>query len=147
MRNQKGQSLFELVVAIAISALVVSALVSITTNSIQNAIFSKNKALAGTYGQQTAEWLRGQRDSDPVAFQVHALTPQWCMAQLAWTSPGSCGTDSQISGTIFTREVNLVQDFVSGKTIVQADVVVSWEDSLGSHSVTNATNLSDWRER
>jgi len=46
MKSQSGQSLFELVVAIAISALIIVAMVSLAVNSIQNSNFAKNKALA-----------------------------------------------------------------------------------------------------
>jgi len=45
----KGQSLFEVVVALAISALIIITLVSVVGNSIKNATFSKNKTLAANY--------------------------------------------------------------------------------------------------
>ena len=68
MKSQSGQSLFELVVAIAISALIIVAMVSLAVNSIQNSNFAKNKALASSYAQEAMEWLRGQRDSGVDAF-------------------------------------------------------------------------------
>jgi Tfp pilus assembly protein PilW len=53
---ERGQSMFELVVAIAISALVIVTIVSLTTISIRNSNFSKNKSLASTYAQQATEY-------------------------------------------------------------------------------------------
>jgi len=145
----RGQSLFELVLAIAISALIIVAIVSLATLSIRNSSFSKNKALAATYAQEATEWLRGQRDSDIDAFILHATTPS-CLQDLGWThpavNPASDCTD-RISGTTFNRWVTFDETVQGGKTIVEADVVVSWMDSQGVHEVKNATNFSDWRQR
>jgi Tfp pilus assembly protein PilV len=143
----RGQSLFEVVVALAVSALIIVALVSVVSNSIQNSTFSKNKALAATYAQEATEWLRGQRDSDTAAFGSNVLTPIWCFQNLNWNTPGACTDDSKINGTPFIRQGTFVVDTSSGKTIVQTDVTVSWTDSQGLHQVTSATNFSDWRER
>ena len=61
---QKGQSLFEAVVALAISALIIVAVVALVASSIRNASFSRNVTLASRYAQQATEWLRGQRDAN-----------------------------------------------------------------------------------
>lgn len=147
-----GQSLFELVVAIAISALIIVAIVSLTTNSIQNSNFSKNKALAATYAQQATEWLRGQRDTDPTIFFTTATTPAWCLQNLSsgFTTPAvNPVTDctGKIPGTPFNRWVTFTQNLQGGKMVVEADVVVSWIDSQGMHEVISATNLADLRQR
>ena len=60
----EGQSLYELVVAIAIMALFAMAVVSLATSSIQNSTYSKNQSLASSYAQEATEWLRGQRDAN-----------------------------------------------------------------------------------
>jgi len=145
--SQSGQSLFEVVVALAISALIIVTLVSLVSNSIQNATFSKNKALATSYAQEATEWLRGQRDTDVNTFEANALTPTWCLQDLSWRNTGSCDTGEEIASTPFTREVNFTVDTVSGKTVVEADIYVFWTDSLGLHQVVSATNFSDWRQR
>ena len=104
---QRGQSLFELVVAIAISALIVVAMVSLATNSIKNSQFSKNKALASSYAQQATEWLRGERDSDFVAFKNNVELSMYpskrCLNNLVWTI-NQCGSEI-MDGTPFKREV------------------------------------------
>lgn len=144
---ERGQSLFELVVAIAISALIIVALVSLTTNSIQNSNFSKNKARAATFAQQATEWLRGQRDSNvDMFFKTYAIVPAYCLQDLVWTHPANNpATDctTKINGTIFNRWVVFSADWPAK----EADVTVSWTDSGGFHKVTSATIFSDWRQR
>lgn len=145
----RGQSLFELVVAIAISALVIVAMVSLATNSIKNSNYSRNKALAASYAQQTTEWLRGQRDSAPDSFFVSTQTPSWCLPTLAFTKPIAISSNCTdvISDTVFRRWVSFTTSVPAGKNVVEADVTVSWTDSGGIHEVRSTTNFSDWRQR
>ncbi|MCX6704345.1 MAG: prepilin-type N-terminal cleavage/methylation domain-containing protein [Candidatus Woesebacteria bacterium] len=150
---QRGQSLFELVVAIAISALMVVAMVSLATNSIKNSNFAKNKALASTYAQQATEWLRGQRDSDIGIFIVNVTdntVSKRCLNNLTWTI-AACASGSTITNTPFQRDVifNITYDVINGvnKEILNADITVSWTDSGGLHKVVSATSFSDWRQR
>ncbi|HUC94565.1 MAG TPA: hypothetical protein VMR19_00975 [Candidatus Saccharimonadales bacterium] len=149
---QGGQSLFELVVAVAVCALIIIAVVSLTVNSIANSNFSRNKALASTYAQQATEWLRGQRDSDTDTFTTHAQTPIWCLKDIStdlkgWSILGACGGSNVIAGTPFTRQVTFSVGLQGGKNIIETNVTVSWSDSQGSHEVTNATNFADLRQR
>lgn len=147
---ENGQSLFELVVAIAISALIIVAIVSLVTNSIQNSNYSKNKALASTYAQQATEWLRGQRDKDVSIFMTHAEIPTWCLMDIStdlkgWSKSGACGSGDFIDGTPFTRQASFGITTQNGKNVVEADVSVSWADSQGVHEVKSVTNLADLR--
>jgi Tfp pilus assembly protein PilV len=143
----KGQSLFEVVVSLAISALIIVAVVSLVSNSIRNATFSKNKTLAAKYAQEATEWLRGQRDSNIEVFSNYVLTPKWCLKTLSWTINGSCGTNDVITNTAFLREANFTTTLAGGKDFIQADVVVFWNDSQGYHEVRSATSFADWRNR
>lgn len=150
MNLQKGQSLFELVVAIAISALIIVAIVSLTTNSIQNSNFSKNKALASTYAQEATEWLRGQRDKDVNAFIIHVEIRDWCLSDIStdlkgWSKSRVCSSTDLIDGTPFTRQATFSITNQNGKNVVEADVSVSWTDSQGVHEVKSVTNLADLR--
>ena len=158
---QGGQSLFELVVAIAISALIIVALVSLATNSIRSSSYSNNKARAATYAQQATEWLRGERDKTVIDINGNAVNgmdnlkkkaasfPVYCLQDLSWDygNGNTSGCTVKINGTIFYRWVTLSTSLPNGKTVIEADVVVSWTDSQGFHEVTSATNFSDWRQR
>jgi len=150
----KGQSLFELVIAIGISALIIVVLVSLVSNALHNASFAKNETLSGRLSQEAVEWLRGQRDSDASAFFTNVASYPYgiprCFNDLNWSSIGPCGTDDKISD-LFVRQIvfRSVSVTIDGETknIVEADITVSWTDSKGLHQVTNATDFSDWRQR
>lgn len=145
MRNS-GQSLFEVVIAIAISALIIVSIVSLTTNSIYNSSYSRDKALAASYVQEASEWLRGQRDSDISAFVTHTESDTWCLKDLSWNNLGSCKNTDYIANTKFIRQATFRITTVNSKNIIESNVKVSWQDSKGSHDVTSSTNLTDWRQ-
>lgn len=145
--REKGQSLFEVLVALTISVLVIVTLVSLVNTSIRNTTFSKNKTIASRYAQEATEWLRGQRDSDTANFRSRALTATWCLRDLNWSQSGSCGATGQITGTPFTRQVSFISNVISGKSVIEANVSVTWSDGQGAHEVRSSTNFSDWRER
>lgn len=146
-KSIKGQSLFEVVIALGISAIVVVALVGLTSTSIRNATFSKNKTLAGRLAEEATEWLRGERDEDVVTFVTNSQTPIWCLTNLNWANPGACGSGDEVAGTRFMRELVFSEDAGTPETIIEANVRVWWSDSQGEHEVRSATNFTDWRER
>lgn len=144
---QSGQSLFEVVVALAITALIIVSLVSLASNSVRNSTYSKNNALAATYAQELTEWFRSQRDADIATFTTNTLSPTWCFPTLSWNYLGACNGGNPIPTTQFFREATFTTSLVNGKTLIQADVTVSWDDSQGTHKVKSSTNYSDWRQR
>lgn len=156
----KGQSLFEVVVSIAISALVIVALVALVSGGIRNADFAKNNSLAGVYAQQATEWLRGQRDTNIASFITYATNSEdptspavWCLPVLSWSQPSvsqACqpeNVDNYIFGTSLLRQVTFNIGTEDSKTIIDTDVSVSWTDAQGLHEVKSTTKFSDWRER
>mgnify|MGYP001565329262 FL=1 len=145
--NEKGQSLFEVVLALWVITAICVGIVSLTASSIRNASFSKNKTLAGRYAQEASEWLRSERDTDFIAFQTHALTTTWCLSALDWTKVGVCGGSDNIPNTPLLRDVTFSSDLVSGKTIIEANIRVYWTDAQGSHETRNVTYFTDWRQR
>ncbi len=62
MYSEKGQSLMELVVVIAVMVVVIGALTFATIASLRNAQFSKNQAQATKLAQEGLEWVRTGRD-------------------------------------------------------------------------------------
>lgn len=140
---EKGQSLFEVVLSLAVVTLIIVALVALTSTSIRNANFSRNKSLATRFTQEAIEWLRGERDGDWDAFATRALTP-WCLKSLDWNDAkvGGCGSTDLISGTIFSREVTFsIIDAVN----IDTEVKVYWQDAQGLHEVKTVTTFTDWR--
>ncbi len=144
----KGQSMFEVVMALFIMALIIVGVVFLSTNSIANSAFSRNKTIAGRYSQEAVEWLRGQRDSDPSLFITYA-TGTWCLTSLSFTtSPHvACSSANFISGTIFRRQVVFTEDGSTSDTIIKAEVTTSWTDSKGTHTAKSITEFTDIREK
>lgn len=146
----KGQSLFEVVIALAISALIIVTLVALVSAAIRNSTFSKNKTLAARYAQDATEWLRGERDTDWDALSSRSSAGDgitWCLTTLAWpASAGSC-SGNFIGGTEFEREITLSYPNPLDPSNIQADISIKWSDSQGEHEVRSATNFGDWRER
>jgi len=62
--NQKGQSLLEVVAALAAALLVILGLVRVTISSMRNSQFAKNQALATQYAQEAMEQTLSFRDQN-----------------------------------------------------------------------------------
>ena len=142
----KGQSLFEVVVALFIITLIIIAVVSLSTVSIANSLFSKNKTLSARYSQEGVEWLRSQREEDPVSFFT-ILPGIYCLDTTTFTNTGNCTTDERISNTVFIRELNLTSTQEASKTIVSATVTTFWTDAKGRHEASSSTVFTDRREQ
>ena len=159
MKNQNGQSMFELVMSIGVAALIIIVLVSLVNNALQNAAFSKNKTLAARYAQSATEWLRGQRDKSITNFLINTGNPpsakSFCLTDnplidASWLNTGACvlaPVPEVIPNTIFIRQVDFNVTSLAGKTNIQATTTVKWTDSKGTHVVSSGTVFSDWRQR
>lgn len=146
-RSVRGQSLFEVILAIAVLTLVLVGIVSLATSSVRNSTFSRNKTLGSKYAQEASEWLRSERDKNRDEFILKADAVYYCLDALAWTNLGECSSSEFISNTSFIRNLTLTKTMKSGKIVIGADVVVSWQDAQGEHEARSYTYLSDWRER
>lgn len=148
--TNSGQSMFEVIIALFIIAMIIVGVVSLTTISVSNSVFSRNKTLAGKYSQEAIEWLRSQREVNFSVFKTNA-TGTWCLSSLAFSSHSACG--SSIPGTIFKREVVFstsqigVCPGVDCKNIINADVKTYWTDSKGTHQAVSTTEFTDIREK
>jgi Tfp pilus assembly protein PilV len=151
-----GQSMFEVVLAIAVISLIVVGVVVLSTNAVRNTSFSRNQTQASRYAQEALEWLRNQRNIDAAGFRSKVnATPNYCLDTLpsiaSLNNTGVCGTNEFISGTIFRRQVTFsstTQLNTKGESVViiNAAVTAIWSDSQGSHQVRSSTDLTDLRE-
>jgi Tfp pilus assembly protein PilV len=152
-KYQSGQSLFELVLSIGVSAVIIVVLVALVNNAVQGAAYSRNQTLATRYAESGMEWVRTQRDADITTFLTKANAMSYCLKNEppTWQS-GVCGsTDYVVSAgvtTIFKRQVTFpAPTVVSGKNLYTANLTVTWTDSKGTHTVNNSTQFTDWRQR
>ncbi len=135
-RALRGQSLVEAIVAIGITVLVVTGLVVLAVGAVRSATLARNRSLAVQYAQEGMEALRSVRD------RSFADLPTSGTNRVVWT-----GSEwSTLAGTEnldpFTRSFtsNLVS---SGK--LEVNMMVSWSDSSGDHTVDLTTYLTDWQ--
>lgn len=156
-KNISGQSLFEIILSLAISILIITSLVTLAANAVRNSTYSKNKTQATRYSQEATEWLRGQRDAswDNVYTKAGVNPPQvYCLKTLSWadaTIGTGCTSGQVIPNMIFKRELSFERRTVivgaATKNIIDASVKVYWQDAQGVHEVRSATSFTDWRER
>jgi Tfp pilus assembly protein PilV len=135
-KTQLGQTLIEVLTALAVVLLVIVALIRATTTSMKSSDFSKSQVLATRYGQEAIEWIRAERDKSWSNLSTHLST--YCLTSLSW----STGTCPYSLGGKFKREATLRD--VGGNRI-EVKVIVSWQDSSGEHKSELTTYLTNWR--
>lgn len=163
MFSEKGQSLMELVVVIAVIIIVVSALVFATIASLRNASFSQNQAQATKLAQQGLEKVRSLRDRDTSGSGIWSSSTS-CGSSVPLTCPAtqsSCPTGSTnncyfffnasgvlINATAANSETippgNFKRQFFIEDTAVdqkKVTVVVTWTDISGPHESRLTTIL------
>ena len=148
MKNNKGQSLFEVVVAIGILAVVLVGVVSLAATSVSNSSYSKNKTRSNRYSQEAFEWLGRINERDGF-FTLSDLADgtKYCFPAIVDDNVNdlkSPNCQAEISGTPFTRHVILDNNLLPGKE-VHATVVVEWDDAKGTHDVKTSTTFTYWR--
>jgi len=127
--SEKGQSLLEVVIALAVVGLVIMALIRVTVISVRNAAFARNQVLATKYAQEWLEEARNWRDQqDPEVFFVD----------------GSCNAGPE-AVDIFTRTRTCSLSVEGDKKTMTVVVEVSWTDAVGDHQSRLETRLTNWR--
>ena len=141
-KNQSGQSLFEVVISMALISIVLITLVAMAALSIRAAVFSRNQTQAGRLTEQASEWLRSEKDASWSTFNTHAATINWCLDSLYWQKAVSCSPSDLVSGTNFIRSVKFTRN-ADGSIV--ADVNTNWIDAQGTHTVTASTVFTNWQ--
>ena len=159
--NIQAQSLFEVLFAVAIAAIILVGVVSLSTTSIRNTTLSNSNALATKYSQEAVEWLRGERDADFLDFLDHAIDhDSYCLSNLNWDDSGVCSGAEFITDTPFLRSlsfvcyktdpadselfVNVACDDVDVNNM-EAVVETMWTDAQGEHSIRTVSRFTNWR--
>lgn len=159
--SNKGQSLLELVIVIAVAIIVIAALTSATISSLRNANFSKNQLQATKFAQEGLEKVRSIRDRDGFVIanfgsSTTKFSELWSV-KLSETCAIPClvnflldplnnsltqnNSTAEDLGGSFQRWVKMTDDsttFQSKKTIT---VIVTWVDFAGSHESRLTTYL------
>lgn len=148
----KGQTLIEVLIALAIAILVVAAIAIVILSALNNAQFSKNQNITTQYAQEGMEIVRNLRSSDWTSFKDLALPPNsYCLDKGRTTLQktgslekdirdgnvagcqglGSEHTTGQNVDNIYAREVDLESPATSpcNSNEIKATVIVSWSDT------------------
>ncbi len=147
-KNEKGQSLFEIIVAISLIALIITSIVSITSIALKNNVHARNQSLAVDYTQEAYEHLRSIKNENWDAFYPYSSDDPgttWCMNTLEnpLTNSGDCDDVETIDnkGTQFTREATLVRNSINS---ISVNIEVSWSESGKSFTNKIYTYLNDY---
>lgn len=149
-----GQSLFEVIVAVGMVAIILMGIVSLAASSVRNSSFSRNNTLATKYAQEEIEWLREQRDTSWTDF-LDSINTGSCSGSFSWGS--GCQIDN-----LFVRNATFVCSYFDViipatspvacdslsspmANIVDITVSVSWQDAQGEHAVTLTNRLTNWQ--
>jgi Tfp pilus assembly protein PilV len=143
IKSTSGQSLIEVLTALAVVLLVLVALIRATTISMRSGGVSKAQAQATGYAQEAIEWIRAERDKDWDEVSTRVGTFCLNLEPLDWPlTAGDC-SDFGLAGR-FKREATLTSVGGAGNQ-VEVKVVVSWQEAGGEHQSVLTTYLTNWR--
>jgi Tfp pilus assembly protein PilV len=143
-KYEKGQSLFEIVLALGLITLILTAVVALASLSIKNSSFSHLQTIATRYSESAMESLREEKEKDWTSFYNNALSsPNWCFNGSSWgdATPGACPDSDFITDTNFMREVSFT---IIEPREVEVMINVNWQDSSGYHEVSTTSDLTDY---
>lgn len=156
MQNNKGQSLIEIIVVLAVVIAVVGGMVMVSFNSLKNSSFARNQIKATKYAQQGIDNVRYIRYSNcPITYNMGsyrwdgtgsliwdaALTGSETFTANSTTCTMAQGTEGLIDNQ-FTRTINLTTFQESSKKFIKVSVFVKWNDVSGNHQSNLETVLS-----
>lgn len=157
LKNQKGQSLIEVLIALSASVAVVTAITITIITSLSNAEFAKNQNLATQYSREGLEIVRQIAKNDWTNFQTYTGI-NYCLPKGATSiclmGSVNCGTSitcGQNIDNLLSRQITIIQPPSSSYCTNSAEVIstVSWGDSRCQsgtplcHQVTLRSCLAD----
>lgn len=139
-----GQTILELVVALGVVSLVLTALVAAATSSLRFGQVGRLRGLGVKYAQEGIELSRKLRDrgtwSDFVA-KSGSGTARWCLSGAGvWSQDTGDGCPLTV-GNPFWRTVT----FTWSDPIMEVTSEVSWGERVTPSVVTLVTNFTQWK--
>jgi len=131
---ESGQSLIEVLIALAASVAVVSAIVVTVITSLSNAEFTKNQNLATQYSRQGMEIVRQIAKNNWSNFLTYT-NRDYCLNKDSTTLTVMTGLNCSLNiDGIFDRKITIIQSSLSPPSTYctsSAEIVssVSWSDS------------------
>lgn len=141
----KGQSLFEVVLALAVSVIIIMAIVSLASKSVTTSTYSNNNSQAARYVGEAMEYMRKEKEFgswNTLKTAITAGSGQWCMTDLSLTNSHACNpfnSSDNIPNTIFQRTATAS----ATASTINIDIGVTWFDEKGFHRVNTTGAISN----
>lgn len=140
---QRGSTIIELLIAVMIVGLIITAVANAVTYSIKNTGESRYRQVATILGQQVMEHLRGQKNEMGLINLSNSLSQTtYCYNNIDTPTSGACGASQFINmaGTNFQRNVTVGKGGSGTRTpfdpyYVNLVVTVSWTDGTETRQV------------
>ena len=158
--KEKGQSLLELIIVVALALMVIAALTFATITSLRNAYLSKSSLQATKFAQEGIEKVRSIRDRDgsvSAGFNggTNKFSQLWGIKLYEVCIPSPCNflldplnnnlsqnnTAAEDLGDSFKRSVKISDDTSSYQDKKEVTVIVNWVDFSGTHESRLTTYL------
>lgn len=138
---QKGQTLIEALSALAVIAIILSAITVAVTTSLDNATYNQNQTLAAKYAEEGSEIVHQIRDDDYAGFQTR--NGSYCLGKGQKQLQATCNTANVDN---FLRQIQIQKDGCAAN-IARVTVSVSFKDGKCTsntfcHTVANVSCLS-----
>lgn len=144
--SQNGQTLLEIVFAVGVVAIIITALVVAGTSSLRYGQESRLRSAGVKYAQGALELAREIRDTHTWdVFLAYSGTGSqtWCVdAAGAWTQDDGSGCDQIETGSPFSRSVT----FTWNDPLMSVVSRVSWRAGSTELSTQLQTYLTQWRQ-
>jgi len=140
----RGQTLLEIVITIAIVAILVTGLVGAATSSLRFSQESRERSSAVKYAQESIELVRNMRDSLswPEFLEYSGSGSQsWCLnADNIWTLKGGMECDPIDTGSRFRRSLT----FIWSDPLMHVVSTVSWNTAGQEFFTELQTHFTQW---
>jgi type II secretory pathway pseudopilin PulG len=152
-RFQSGQSLFEVILALAITALMLTAIVTLTSRGVATSTNSKLKTQANRYVHNAMGFIRSEKERLVAiggwTLFVNTIVPSppddvWCMTDLAFNYNGECTADMYVLDQDNTRIFKRTMKATIDQNTIKIEVWVRWKDEKGDHETYSISNISNW---
>jgi Tfp pilus assembly protein PilV len=152
-KNNKGMALVEVIAALGIAVVVLTAMVSLTLFTVRSSLNSKLLLQGTKTATREAELVRSYRDSS-ATWEVFLAAMQNCHSATCCMNQGTglpisgvCteGTGAEIVTRSFTASNSSGGALVTSDNIVKIDITANWVVGGVTKNTHLYTNLSNWR--
>lgn len=148
-KDNTGQSLVEVVVAVGAMSLLLVALLSLVVLSIRNSRIAKDRTQAVALAQGGVELMRAYRDYSWTEFNSFATGDDYVLTA-GWTvEEGLDGVASNCDETSYMDSSDFYSRCVQLESVppsaVDVQVTLSWQEGVQLYQTVQRTRLSVWK--